>query len=387
MSTVDLCLNQICTQRRQRLKFTVPPIRYNPVSPYVQFPQYTKYDFDMRRKAEILKYDKSNTKTNKLTKNQKWTQLVNGTIPQSNPHPDTILYQRDVNNNYTQIIVKYPDTYRTEREFIGYDSSNHAMYTILGDGDNGLPIYLTKYVIIPGQLPLPCDEGFSTPSVASDVPGSSVNLYLDKNVPLYNYSKNTGNYAIINQPAVSMWNTFTTDDIVFSDSINNKLFDLLIQNTIKDYAYNFAFQTPISIFYNGEIDNNVVTQYGNINLPNNSIRIQNISVVVYYNGEKVTLQKQPNISSNVFDASFQFDISMNYNSSNKSISGNKYLGLLTVSNLYLLTQPGYVYDIQLNFTILPSLNISYLSNFKPISTGVICNVPTFPKTSFVFSGQ
>jgi hypothetical protein len=55
----------------------IPPIRMNLLSPY---PKYERFDLDMRRKVEILKYDNnnSNTKTNNFTKNQKWSMLING---------------------------------------------------------------------------------------------------------------------------------------------------------------------------------------------------------------------------------------------------------------------------------------------------------------------
>jgi hypothetical protein len=47
-----------------------PPLRYSIVSPY---PEYTQYEIDMRRKAELLQYKKN---TN-ITKKQSFSQTIN----------------------------------------------------------------------------------------------------------------------------------------------------------------------------------------------------------------------------------------------------------------------------------------------------------------------
>ena len=67
MPTTDLNLDTICNQRKRQMLFNVPPIRYNPISPYSGNVYITQSKLDMRRKAEILQYNanKTNTKTNK----------------------------------------------------------------------------------------------------------------------------------------------------------------------------------------------------------------------------------------------------------------------------------------------------------------------------------
>jgi len=73
-------LTEFCDQRRQRMLFTNPLsiIRYTPISPYDG--TVTQQQLDMRRKAEILEYNanKSNTKTNNLTRTEKWSRYANG---------------------------------------------------------------------------------------------------------------------------------------------------------------------------------------------------------------------------------------------------------------------------------------------------------------------
>ena len=70
MTTIKTDLEKICDQRKQQMVFNIPPIRFTPISPYEKYPQFTKTQFDMRRKAEVLSYtaSKSNTKTNNFTK-------------------------------------------------------------------------------------------------------------------------------------------------------------------------------------------------------------------------------------------------------------------------------------------------------------------------------
>lgn len=62
-----------CSLRLTKMLNPTPPIRYILTSPY---PDYNQYQLDMRRKAEILKYNKSNTKTNNLTKKQKFSYII-----------------------------------------------------------------------------------------------------------------------------------------------------------------------------------------------------------------------------------------------------------------------------------------------------------------------
>jgi len=77
MSTNDQ--NNICAvvaQRQRFLSLLPPPPRYTPQSFY---PQFTKPQLDMRRKAEILQYTKNSTQGSKLTKSQRFSQLVSAT--------------------------------------------------------------------------------------------------------------------------------------------------------------------------------------------------------------------------------------------------------------------------------------------------------------------
>jgi hypothetical protein len=67
-------------QRTSFLQLTMPPIRFNGVAnPYLNS-NYTPSQLDMRRKAEILQYNKNSTQTNKPTKANKFKNAIGRNI-------------------------------------------------------------------------------------------------------------------------------------------------------------------------------------------------------------------------------------------------------------------------------------------------------------------
>jgi len=362
MATIDLCFNTICSQRKRIFNFATPPGRFNPTSPYLQFPQYKQSDFDMRRKAEILKYNRNSSQTNKPTKKQLWSKLNVSTAPQDQSYTDTILYNIDGSGNYKRVVVKYPDTYTVVK-------------TVIDTTIEDEPIYSIENVIIPGTLPEKCGANLLTPTSSSGVPGPVMNLYFDDNVPLYNYSTNNRNYAIINPNNPNMWNAFTTTDISFNDNIITTLFNLVINNSIKNNSYVYSINTPISLYFQGTLLPGANSSY--INLTNNTVKIQNITMSVFYNNQQIVFDADAN-EAPIFSplTNFEtigFDVSMTPYNSYGGFQGKIYMGMLNVSNIYLSTQPGYVYDVKLTFTMASALNAFYLSYFSDFTSGVLCN--------------
>ena len=73
----NLAIQSICNIRRIQSLNNIPASRIElEVSPYST--GLRKFDLDMRRKAEILKYQNAYLQTNSLSKKQKWSQLTNG---------------------------------------------------------------------------------------------------------------------------------------------------------------------------------------------------------------------------------------------------------------------------------------------------------------------
>lgn len=127
MST-DVSLAQLCAERRTLQLTRVAPNRLEIDSPYNKINStYTKFDYDMRRKAEVLKYasNKSSSQTNSLSKSEKYALIARGTY-----------------------------------------------------SDPGL---------MTAAANCPQDNMIATPSSASGVPAPYMLLYDDDNVPLYNY--------------------------------------------------------------------------------------------------------------------------------------------------------------------------------------------------------
>lgn len=305
----------ICQQIRRRGLLNVPPSRFTPVSPY---PQYTQFQLDMRRKAEVLKYtaNASNTKTNNFTKAQKFSMLNRLSQPYSQQQ------LLDISNN---VLVACP--------------------TIV-----------------------------QTPTSASDVPGPIVNLFLDPSIPLYNYATNTDNYGIINSQNSLPYTTYTTNDILFSPNLMNEFFTLYIHNSITQNYSTYIFETPVAIFLSGskyvESNTNPVPSTTPI-----VVSITNVYVYVYYNDSLVVsndpntvplLTQVPVISADFISPSVQV------HDTTQDFSIVFYSGVLQVSNLYLSTQSGFIYDVKLQFSVSISDN-----NYTNVQTSVYANVSTY----------
>lgn len=379
MSTTDICLNTICEQRKRQILFNFPPLRYNPISPYVENPNITPVKLDMRRKAEILQYNanKSNTKTNKYTKAEKWSLLVNGknqpksynniTLTEVRYIPSTIASDEYaiVNGNpqifdssikyssipvYNDIIVEYPDTYE---RVIDNTTGN------------------ITYNIIPGTIPFCNTDMIPTPTSSSDVPGSIINLVRDVSIPLYNYATNLNTLALTNEENNTKYRYIINKNIEFTNNEENNLFSLNIINNDDEYRNTFGFDVPITINFKDTRNPNIPTNQ-DISWNNININVSDINLNVYYNNSSVSIGTFNINNADVSNVSY--DVSLN------TYSGQLYLGILKVSNLQLYTQPGYVYDIKFKFTINTSYetdslsnNINYTEYFNNFNTIIIAN--------------
>jgi hypothetical protein len=373
MSTVDVSYCAIVQQRKLQMLFNNPVNRYNPVSPYVQYPNISKMQFDMRRKAEILQYSaaKSNTKTNNFTKAEKWAQMINGYV-QTNPYNDivvkNIVYVNNTDDDVkyskipvvTETVIKYPDTYITSTDINGNITNT----------------------VIKRNIPV-CDiDATPIPTSSSDIPGPIINLIKDNTIPLYNYATRNNNYGIQNQEDTRDVKYLTSNNTLFVDGIENTLFSLYIVNNNDEYAKIFNFNTPLSLYFKSDVSNSLSTY--NISFQSLSLSLSNISLNIYYNDSKVLLSRTPNISYPI-NLSGTYDISLNKTAGNnpryKSYSGELYIGMLNISNIYLFTQPGYVYTVKLqcNMNYSAPNNAIYTSYFTNIISGVLCNTTSTSK--------
>jgi len=368
MATFDICMNQICQQRKQYMLFHSPPIRFQPVSPYELYPNVTRRQFDMRRKAEILQYTKNGSGSSaKTTRAQKYSNMIQGKNSKLRNYPDVNLTQVHINpetgdESFSTIVVRYPDSYTTYINPM-----------------NGV----TVYVIIPnGRL---CDVDTSrivyTPTSSSGVPGPVENLYLDPAVPLYNYATNNNSFSQLISENNNPWEYNTTAPIIMYNNIATNLLNLIIKDKITVYSNYFQFTTPFAIFVDGFV-NPTIAENTRIDL-NVTATVNSASVIVYYNNSVVNLPVTPTVTINTgTNSTLNYDISYNKlslaNNGTPPDSDNYhmllYMGNITVSNLYLFTAPSYVYNIKLRVEVILTKPAIYSSYFTTTNYGVICNI-------------
>jgi len=345
-------LNSIDQKKRFQL-FNIPLVRYNNLAsnPYRSVNPstgvlFTKFDLDMRRKAEILKYNSNrmSTQTNSLTKAEKFVKAVSGSY-KARTYSQSYLNENTING----VLIDCPIVKK--------------------------------------------------PSTASNIPGTSILLYEDPNVPLYNLTNDTdiSAFGIINQsPNRPIWNN------LFSENV-------LIQNTNTSYStittlylihpdsdnYIFNISTPISIVVSGSLISSTQSYSGDLNGIN--IIINKINLNVLYSNTNVPIQsytcefsQTPNIKINNF----------NLSSNRLNYTATAYLGLLNIANLSLPVKTGFIYDIQIgiyyNFTsstaynikctaptIISSANTTYTtSQVSPTNCNLISNIVIPPANLF-----
>jgi hypothetical protein len=183
-----------CQQRKLRMQFRVPITRYTPISPYTTT-NLTAFDLDMRRKAEILKHTgtQKSTQGNKLTKAQLFAQVVRGNSP----------------------------TQKLLNKSTGVYNPASLEYC-----DSSMNIVLTS---------------------SSDVPGPIRALYLDKEIPLYNYAPPSNAYSENlkeDMPPFLFYPNPNAD--TFTTSASQSIGALEIFNTIPNTSTIFTLTIPYS---------------------------------------------------------------------------------------------------------------------------------------------
>jgi hypothetical protein len=251
--------------------------------------KFTKIDLDMRRKVEVLKYNANNssTQTNRFTKAEIYAQVISGK------------YQQRTYSN----------------SFITDNSINNKL--------NKCP-------------------NIKTPTSACGVPGPVIYLYEDDNVPLYNYSTNIdANYGILSQganPYGKTWDYTTNEkNKIATDStgtIITSIFILYQDVSIKT----FLIQVPIGVSFNG-ITKATATNSVSLITIQTTFTNNIFTTAPYYNAYKLN---QSTITYNY--SSRQITITVDKKNST-NFSGICYLGTLTISNIVLPIQKGFIYDI------------------------------------------
>jgi hypothetical protein len=313
----QLSIQSICDQRRQQTLYNKPLARINMISPY-ETSNYTKFDLDMRRKAEILKYQKGSTKGNTLTKKQKWAQIING--------------------------------------------NTQSLSSSSSSSEN------TNTCIIQNK-PMPLS--------ASDVPPDrnvSV-LYNDETVPLYNFINPifTRAYGFTNNPTNlnSIFQENILSNIICESNISNKIASIVFSENADLNVYTISIHNiPLALYIQGDLSGTNI----NLNILNGVV-INSIQLNAYYNDNLVPDRSIYRYTySPTILQSYNLDISANTYLDGNTFKGIQYIGNISISNILLYTSPGFIYDFKLTVNLsyflarnteIPSMHASIIANVTP----------------------
>jgi len=316
--------NTVCTtvqNLRRSLVFNVPGTRYTPTNPYSL--GYTQAQLDMRRKAEILQYNKN--ANGKSSKKEKYVTAVKGS-----------LQRRTFSNYYLKAVQT---------------------------GDEQL---------------CPSDILIPTLTTASGVPGPAMYLNYDPTVPLYNYNSQQQAYGTQNTIGDSMWYINYETDIL--DDNNPQIFTLSIQPTIDSNNYMYTFTTSVSLYISGF--NTAHAGADASGLFQMNIPPQNLSLSVMYGGQEVSLSRTPSIT---YSSGFLTDVSgyVLTRAVANNFSGDIFMGNITFSNILLSTYSKNTYDFFVRY--IPSYTIKNIDNFSlKFKTNRTSNSPRLVESGLKF---
>jgi hypothetical protein len=344
-TTTIISISDLCNQRKKQMMFPNTLFRFTPKSPYGG--DFSKFQLDMKRKTEILKYSNntSSTKTNNLTKAQKYASIAKG-YAQRQPYADQTITIKDSTGNYSTITVTYPDKLIVNTAL---STDTHAVQIL---GQTG---YYTISVLQDGYL-VKCNNVPPTPTSSCGIPGPIINLFDDPNVPVYNLLNNSINNASYSESIVedtSPWQVLPNYNILLSD-VSTRLGSILITRFIDLPTKVFTLNIPIGV-YKTTLSQNEVAH----------VNIKTIKLDVYYNNNLIT---NNNYTVSLLKNALNTIINVNYNNLQTNKNGYNYFGILdtvVISGLQLSTQPGYIYDFYLTIvTDNATTNTTIFANYS-----------------------
>jgi hypothetical protein len=270
----------------------VPPKRFNPANPYVNG-GFSKFQLDMRRKVETLKYsaNKSSTQTNNMTKKEKFALLVRGGMSR------------------------------------------------------------TQAVIQSNILDCSADQFIPTLTTSSGVPGPVMYLYEDPVVPLYNYSDyNSRSYSSGDSVEQPLWQFVTQPNVLIYDNGTSNVYYLIINNTIENPQYTYNITMPVGISVAGIVPSLYSTPAdfsGNV-----KIKLESATLLVYYGDGLAKSISATDVSGYVMNINLP---TSNTGTQSIAFSATSFLGNLMFENIQLYTAPTYVYKfvLSVNITTIP----------------------------------
>jgi hypothetical protein len=216
------------------------------------------------------------------------------------------------------------------------------------------------------------------PTSSSDIPGPIEYLYVDPNVPLYNYVVNR-TYNLFIEINTDQWNIFTYTDVEMSNTDDKTVMSIYVRPGILNSYTMFSLVSPISIVVNGT--NNTNTEY-DLDFTRNvvSIKITKLIFQIHYNKtpiQTITINNPTNSQNETKISPFYLDTRA---SGSLAFSATIYIGNLGLDNIYLYTPPNIIYDINVLATLVLDTgsndygesayfnNITYTAIYNPSDT-------------------
>lgn len=294
-----ICL-AIQSQRRNR----VPMVRFNPISPYSNnatglSTNITIDQLNMRRKAEILKYESNRmpNQTNNLTKKQKWSRLVT--------QPNRVTTQPDPNN---------PDN---------------------------------------------CPTNVPISTTASGVPGPPMLLYEDPNIPLYNFIV-TRSYAYNVPNENAYWEITVNTNVGLYSGVADSVFLLNILPSINRPQYTYGMRIPIGLHAEGI--HTGTFPWLSVSNANTlvDINIKTASLIVYCNNKDITPQLT---GSSTLTKTINKNLTVNIPySQGQPFNVTQVIDNVTFSGITLFTSYIYTFDFKLKLDFEIRINGTLVSN-------------------------
>jgi len=280
----------LLTQRRYNQINNIPPVRFTPLNPYVANAQgvsYTQAQLNMRRKTEILKYNKNSTQGPRQTKVERFALLTRG-------------------------------NYRASR--LSCPTAKNIPVLSSAAGVPGPPIYLVEDPSVP-LYNYNKDTNAYAEEVVDDTQGWSFMVEPNK---LCQSNNATTTFATLNirEPISQPYTAFTLiTPVIFK----------IVGSDVDKVPIGDGAGTPITATV-------LVTDLQFQPYYNDSPINNNIQLNTQFDTTSTSITITPGYTGTGAATTYDY-------------SCDKYVGLLKIENIILSTEPGFVYQFKLNYNV------------------------------------
>lgn len=191
------------------------------------------------------------------------------------------------------------------------------------------------------------------PTYYSNVPGPVQDLYLNPDIPLYNYQV-IREYTDLFFTDDTQWKYTSYSNIKCDTTTTPLIGSLYIKDKIDDTDYTFSLKIPINIYVSGL--NNINYDIDFIR-KNSDIQILSTTFNVFYNGSSLNL---PGVVKRVvprYNLTNSYSLNINTKDSGlNTFSANIFTGYIIIDNINLYTANGYIYDFYININSYLNVN-------------------------------